>query len=35
MFSTSQFAMFNLGLVIVWLIIAVLIGKRYTQMTAG
>jgi AAA family ATP:ADP antiporter len=35
MFSTSHFAMFNFGLVIVWFIIAVLIGKRYTQMTAG
>lgn len=35
MFSTGQFAMVNFGLVAVWLIIAVMIGRRYTQMTAA
>lgn len=32
--STSAFAIINLGLVVLWLVLAVLVGRRYAQMTA-
>ncbi len=32
-FQTKQFALFNLGLVVVWIIIAVLIGRENVRMT--
>ena len=33
--STKGFALFNVALVVVWLLLAVLIGRRYRQMTAA
>ncbi len=33
-FQTKHFALFNLGLVVVWLALAVAIGVRYRQLTA-
>lgn len=32
--STQQFAVFNLGLVAVWLFVAVLVGRRYQRLAA-
>jgi hypothetical protein len=32
--GTRGFALFNLGLVVVWLVLAFLIGRRYAAMTA-
>jgi AAA family ATP:ADP antiporter len=32
--STRQFAVFNLGLVAVWLVVAVLVGRRYRRLAA-
>jgi AAA family ATP:ADP antiporter len=33
-FSTQQFALFNVALVTVWLVLAVLVGRRYRRLTA-
>jgi len=33
-FSTRDFALFNVGLVIVWVVLAILIGRRYQRLTA-
>jgi AAA family ATP:ADP antiporter len=33
-FQTRDFALFNLGLVVVWLVLAFLVGRMYARMTA-
>ena len=35
MFQTRQFAIFNLVLVAIWIVLAVLIGRRYVRLAAA
>ena len=34
-FSAQSFALFNVALVIIWLILAILIGRHYKRLTAS
>jgi hypothetical protein len=35
MFSTGQFALVNVALVLAWLVLAVLIGRRYDRLATA
>ena len=34
-FSTQSFALFNVALVVVWLVLAILVGRHYKRLTAA
>jgi AAA family ATP:ADP antiporter len=34
-FAARQFALVNVGLIVVWIVLAIAIGRRYRQLTAG